>query len=64
MLCGRLADLAANTDLTEAQATVAAMVVGLASDVHEAEIDLAWDSCRGPGSWTAQVTVVATPPST
>jgi hypothetical protein len=56
MLCGRLADVAANTDPTETQAAAAAMVVGLAHDFHEADVDVAWDPPREPGSWTAQAT--------
>ena len=63
MLCGLLADVAANTDPAAAQAAVAAMVVGLAHDFHEADVDVTWDPPREPGSWTAQVTVATTPPS-
>lgn len=63
MLCGRLADVPANTDPAEAQAAVAATVVGLAHDFHEADVDVTWDPPREPGSWTAQVTVATTPPS-
>lgn len=61
MLCGRLADLPANADPAEAQAAVAAMVVGLAHDFHEADVDVTWDPPLEPGSWTAQVTVTTTP---
>lgn len=57
MLCGRLADLAANADPAEAQAAMVAMVVGLAHDFHEADADVIWDPPEEPGSWTAQVTV-------
>ncbi|MFD6496238.1 hypothetical protein [Streptomyces sp. NPDC060188] len=39
MLCGRLAEVAANTDPTEAQTAVTA-VVGLARDWHEACVDV------------------------
>ncbi|RPK83644.1 MULTISPECIES: hypothetical protein [Streptomyces] len=47
-LCGRLTGVPADADPAEAQAAVAAMVV---------------DPPREPGSWTAQVTVAATPPN-
>ncbi|MET8134164.1 hypothetical protein ABZV24_19790 [Streptomyces sp. NPDC005251] len=63
MLCGRLADVPANTDPAEARAAVAAMVVELAHDFYEADVDVTWDPPREPGSWTAQVTVAATPPN-
>ncbi|WP_142270130.1 hypothetical protein [Streptomyces sp. SLBN-115] len=62
MLCGRLADVAANTDPAEAQAAVAAIVGVLAHDFNEADVDVTWDPPREPGSWTAQVTVATTPP--
>lgn len=61
MFCGRLADVAANTDPVKAQTAVAAMVVGLAHDFHEADVDVTWDPPREPRSWTAQVTVATTP---
>ncbi|KOV67351.1 hypothetical protein ADL00_16305 [Streptomyces sp. AS58] len=63
MLCGHLADVPVNTDPAEARAAVAAMVVGLAHDFHEADVDVTWDPPRELGSWTAQVTVAATPPN-
>ncbi|MCX5425880.1 hypothetical protein [Streptomyces sp. NBC_00078] len=63
MLCGRVVDVPANTDPAEARAAGAAMVVGLAHDFHEADVDVTWDPPREPGSWTAQVTVAATPPN-
>ncbi|WOX16262.1 hypothetical protein [Streptomyces sp. N50] len=63
MLCGRLADVQANTDPAEAQAAAAAMVVGLAYEFHEARVDVTWDPPQKPGSWTAQVTVAASPPN-
>ncbi|MFD5570300.1 hypothetical protein [Streptomyces cadmiisoli] len=63
MLCGRLADVPVNTAPAEARAAVTAMVVGLAQDFHEADVDVTWDPPREPGSWTAQVTVAATPPN-
>lgn len=63
MLCGRLADVAADTDPAEAQAAVTAMVVGLAHDFHEAAVDVTWDPPREPGSWTAQVALATTPRS-
>ena len=64
MLCGCLADMAANTDPAEAQAAVAAIVVELAQAFHEADVDVTWDPPREPGSWTGQVTVPTTAPST
>lgn len=63
MHCGRLTDVPVNADPAEAQAAAAAMVVGLAHDFHEARVDVTWDPPREPGSWTAQVTVVASPPN-
>ncbi|MGW0964687.1 hypothetical protein [Streptomyces sp. NPDC002516] len=62
MLCGRLADLAADTDTAEAQAAVAAMVVGLAHDFHGADVDVIWDPPREPGSWTARIALAGTSP--
>lgn len=64
MLCGRLANMAANTNPTQAQAAVAAMVASLAHDFHETDVDVTWDPPREPGSWTAQVTAATTPPTT
>ncbi|MFJ7416482.1 hypothetical protein ACIQWZ_37635 [Streptomyces sp. NPDC098077] len=64
MLCGRLADVPVNAGPAEARAAAAAMVVGLAHDFHEERVDVTWDPPRDPGSWTAQVTVAATPPNT
>ncbi|MGW1293615.1 hypothetical protein [Streptomyces sp. NPDC002533] len=61
--CGRLTGLSADTDPAEARAAVTAMVVGLAHDFHEADVDVVWDPPREPGSWTAQVTVAAAPPN-
>ncbi|MDX3230450.1 hypothetical protein [Streptomyces sp. ME19-01-6] len=63
IICGRLAEVPPNTDPAEARAAVAAMVVGLAHEFHEADVDVTWDPPREPGSWTAQVTVAATPPN-
>ncbi|PWI17942.1 hypothetical protein DI272_30125 [Streptomyces sp. Act143] len=63
MICGRFADVAPDTDPAEARAAAAAMVVGLAHDVHEVAVDVTWDSPREPGSWTAQVTVAETAPN-
>ncbi|WP_128092300.1 hypothetical protein [Streptomyces resistomycificus] len=59
MFCGRLADVAADTD----PAVYKRQVVGLAHDFHDADLDVTWDPPREPGSWTAQVTVATTPPS-
>ncbi|MEV5548623.1 hypothetical protein AB0L35_21275 [Streptomyces sp. NPDC052309] len=64
MLCGRLAEVPVNAGPAEAMAAAAAMVVGLAHDLHEARVDVTWEPPREPGSWTAQVTVAATPPNT
>ncbi|MGW1210271.1 hypothetical protein ACWD5F_11590 [Streptomyces sp. NPDC002499] len=63
MLCGRLADVPVNAGPAEARAAAAAMVVGLAHDFHDVRVDVTWDPPREPGSWTAQVTVAATPPN-
>lgn len=60
-LCGRLTGVPAETDLAEAQAAVAAVVVGLAHDFHEADVDVAWDPPREPGSWTARAALAAPP---
>ncbi|MFJ3164330.1 hypothetical protein [Streptomyces kanasensis] len=62
MICGRLADVPVDADPAEARAAVAAMVVRLARDFHGADVEAVWDPPQGPGFWTAQVTVVATPP--
>ncbi|MFG3149133.1 hypothetical protein [Streptomyces sp. NPDC048243] len=61
LLCGRLADVAANAHPAQAQDAAAAMVAGLAHDVHGADIDVTWDPPRAPGSWTARITVVTSP---
>jgi hypothetical protein len=63
MLCGHLADVPVIAAPAEARAAAAAMVVGLAHDFHEADIDVTWDPPREPGAWTAQVTVAETPPN-
>ncbi len=62
-LCGRLTGLPPDTDPAEARAAVTAMVVELAHDVNETDVDVVWDQPREPRSWTARVTVVAPPPS-
>ncbi|MFE3552655.1 hypothetical protein ACFXN2_28765 [Streptomyces kronopolitis] len=64
MLCGRLTDVPVNAGPAEAQAVAAAMVVGLAHDVHDVRVDVTWDPPGKPGSWTAQVTVASTPSHT
>ncbi|MFI1202730.1 hypothetical protein ACH4VR_25360 [Streptomyces sp. NPDC020883] len=56
MLCGRLADVPANANPSEARAAATAMVVGLAHDFREADVDVTWDPPREPGHWTAHVT--------
>ncbi|MFG3551843.1 hypothetical protein [Streptomyces sp. NPDC047725] len=60
---GRLTDVPVNAGPAEAQAAAAAMVVGLAHDFHKTRVDVTWDPAREPGSWTAQVTVAASPPN-
>ena len=62
MHCGRLTDVPVNASPAEARAASAAMVVGLANDLHEARVDVTWDPVQEPGSWTAQVTVAASLP--
>ncbi|OQR59696.1 hypothetical protein B6E66_33990 [Streptomyces maremycinicus] len=62
MLCGRLADVPVDAGPAEARAAATAMVVGLARDFHEVRVDVTWDPPQEPESWTAQVTVAATPP--
>ncbi|MCX5171264.1 hypothetical protein [Streptomyces antibioticus] len=62
-LCGRLADVPVDADPATARAATAAMVAGLARDVHGARVDVTWDPPREPGSWTAQVTVAEPPPN-
>ncbi len=62
VLCGHLAEVPVNADPAEARAATAAMVVGLAHDVHQAHVHVTWDPHREPGSWTAQVNAAATPP--
>lgn len=63
MLCGRLADVPANTDPAEARAAVAALAVRLAHDFHEADVNVTWDPPREPDSWTAQATAATTAPN-
>ncbi len=60
---GAFTDVPVNVSPAEARAAAAAMVVGLAHDFHEAHVDVTWDPPRDPGSWTAQVTVAASPPN-
>ncbi|MDH6521905.1 hypothetical protein M2163_001101 [Streptomyces sp. SAI-135] len=59
--CGRLADVPVNASPAEARAASEAMVVGLAHDFHGVRVDVTWDPPREAESWTAQVTVAATP---
>lgn len=47
MFCGRLAEVPVDADPAEARAAAAAMVVGLACDVHDVRVDVTWDR---PGS--------------
>ncbi|NEB77632.1 hypothetical protein G3I40_20805 [Streptomyces sp. SID14478] len=63
MHCGRLTDVPVNAVPAEARAAAAAMVVGLAHDFHQARVDVIWDLPQDSGSWTAQVTVAASPPN-
>ncbi|MFJ9420258.1 hypothetical protein ACIRPT_39820 [Streptomyces sp. NPDC101227] len=63
MHCGLLTDIPVNAGPAEARAAAAAMVVGLAYDFHELRVDVTWDPPWEPGSWTAQVTVAASPPN-
>lgn len=63
-LCGRLVDVPVNASPAEAQAAAAAVVAGLAHDFHGAHIDVTWDPPGEPGSWTAQVLMVAPLPNT
>ncbi|MFD5199292.1 hypothetical protein ACFWM7_03800 [Streptomyces sp. NPDC058375] len=62
-LCGRLTGLPPDTDPAEARAAVTAIVVGLAHDVNEADVDVFWDQPREPAFWTARVSIVEPPPS-
>ncbi|MBE4733330.1 hypothetical protein [Streptomyces caniscabiei] len=62
MHCGPLTDVPVNADPAEARAAAAAMVVGLAHDFHEVRVNVTWDPPQELGSWTAQVTVAASPP--
>jgi hypothetical protein len=64
MLCGPLANVPVHADPAEAWAAAVARAVGLAHGFHEADVDVTWDPPREPESWTAQVTVAATPPNT
>ncbi|WFB11337.1 hypothetical protein LRS74_33120 [Streptomyces sp. LX-29] len=63
MLCGRLADVPINADPAEARTAAAAMVVALAHDFHEVDVEVTWDPPREPESWTGQVTLAAPPPN-
>ncbi len=49
MFCGRLADVPVDAGPAEARAAAAAMVVGLARDVHDVRVDVTWDPPREPG---------------
>ncbi|MEU2448693.1 hypothetical protein ABZ605_01310 [Streptomyces sp. NPDC012765] len=64
MLCGRL-DIPINTDPQDARAAAAVMVVELARDVHDTDVEVTWDPPPAPWSWTAQVTLATgnEPPS-
>ncbi|MEU9006477.1 hypothetical protein [Streptomyces sp. NPDC048551] len=56
MLCGRL-DIPINTDPQDARAAAAVMVVELARDVHDTDVEVTWDPPPEPWSWTAQITL-------
>ncbi|MFE6912054.1 hypothetical protein [Streptomyces erythrochromogenes] len=56
MLCGRL-DIPINTDPQDARAAAAVMVVELARDVHDTDVEVTWDPPTEPWSWTAKVTL-------
>lgn len=58
MLCGRL-DIPIK-DSQDARAAAAVMVVELARDVHDTDVEVTWDPPPEPWSWTAQV-ALATP---
>ncbi|WP_143066032.1 MULTISPECIES: hypothetical protein [unclassified Streptomyces] len=58
-VCGRLADVPAGADPAEARAATATLVARLARDVHAVDVDVTWEPPRGPGSWSARVTVAA-----
>lgn len=64
MLCGRL-DIPINTDPQDARAAAAVMVVELARDFHDTDVEVTWDPPPEPWSWTAQVALVTgnEPPS-
>jgi len=59
MRCGRLPNVPINADPAEARTAAAAMIVGLAHDFHDADVEVTWDPPREPLSWTGQVTPVA-----
>lgn len=63
MLSGRLVEVPVHADPAEARAAVAALVVGLARDVHQAAVEVTWDPPREAGAWTARVTIAATTPN-
>lgn len=62
MVCGRLVDVPAHADASEARAAAAALVAALAHDFHHTDVEVTWDPCRQPGSWTARVSVTAASP--
>lgn len=66
MICGRLPGVPADADPREAKTAAAAMVVGLAREFHEADVEVTWDPPTEPRSWTGHVTLAAeadtTPP--
>ncbi|WP_418960488.1 hypothetical protein [Streptomyces tritici] len=61
MLCGRLPDAPIDADPAEARGRAEAMVVGLARDFHEVDVEVVWDSPQEPSSWTGHVTPHRTP---
>lgn len=58
MLCGRL-DVPINTNPQDARAAAAVMLMELAREFHQADVEVSWDPPQEPWSWTAQVTLAA-----
>ncbi|KPI17339.1 hypothetical protein OV450_8019 [Actinobacteria bacterium OV450] len=58
MLCGRL-DLPVNTDPQDARAAAARMVVELARDFHDTDVEVHWEPPPESWSWTAQVNLAS-----
>ncbi|MFD8637516.1 hypothetical protein [Streptomyces sp. NPDC059533] len=62
MVCGRLSDVPIDAAPAEARAAATAMLVGLAREFHDADVEVTWNPPRETRSWTAHITPVVTAP--